>query len=64
MLLSECQQPPSPAFEMSLPNAAQWGRLIATSRDGGNSIFMQDFGGGHRIYTFVTWTLYAAQPAP
>ena len=57
---SGAQQPPAPAFEMSLPDAAQWGRLMATSRDGGQSIFMQDFGGGHRVYTFTTWTLDAA----
>jgi len=61
---SGAQQPAPPAFDMSLPNQAQWGRLVATSRDGGQSVFVQDFGAGHRVYTHVTWTLdMAAQLA-
>jgi len=58
---SGAQQPAPPAFDMGLPNQGQWGRLIATSRDGGQSVFVQDFGGGHRVYTHVTWTLEMAE---
>ncbi|HSC27452.1 MAG TPA: hypothetical protein VLD67_09270 [Vicinamibacterales bacterium] len=59
---SKCagSQPRPPAFDMDLPGVGQWGRHISTSRDGGQSVFVQDFGGGHRVYTHVTWTLDAA----
>jgi hypothetical protein len=46
---------------MELPDIGQWGRLIRTSRDGGQSMFVQDFGNGHRVYTHVTWTLEVAE---
>lgn len=55
------QQPPPPAFDMDLPDIRQWGRLLRTSEDGGQSLFMQDFGNGHRVYTHVTWTLEVAE---
>lgn len=55
------RQSPPPAFDMELPDVAQWGRLMATSSDGGQSIFMQDFGNGYRVYTHVTWTLDVAE---
>ena len=41
---------------MELPNSGQWGRAIAVSRDGGQSVFVQDFGNGYRVYTHITWT--------
>jgi hypothetical protein len=53
--------PAPPAFDMELPDIGQWGRLIRTSRDGGQSMFVQDFGNGHRVYTHVTWTLEVAE---
>ena len=58
----KCQgaQPP-PAFDMELPNSGQWGRAIAVSRDGGQSVFVQDFGNGYRVYTHVTWTPEVAE---
>jgi hypothetical protein len=56
------QQPP-PAFDMDLPGVAQWGRLVRTSPDGGQSLFVQDFGNGFRVYTHVTWTLEVAAQA-
>ena len=31
------------------------------SRDGGQSTFVQDFGNGYRVYTYVTWTLEVAE---
>lgn len=54
-------QPPPPAFDMELPNRGQWGREIAVSRDGGQSVFVQNFGNGYRVYTHVTWTLEVAE---
>jgi hypothetical protein len=33
----------------------QWGRLVKGSREKGTSVYELDFGGGHRIITFVTW---------
>ena len=45
---------------MELPNSGQWGRAIAVSRDGGQSVFVQDFGNGYKVYTHVTWTLEVA----
>jgi hypothetical protein len=53
-------QAPPPAFGMPLHDASQWGRLVATSRNGGKSLFVQDFGGGYRVLTHVTWTLEVA----
>ena len=50
-----------PAFEMELADIGQWGRLIGTSRDGGQSVFVQDFGNGSRVFTHVTWTLEIAE---
>ena len=54
-------QPPPTAFDMELPNSGQWGRAIAVSRDGGQSVFVQDFGNGYQGYTHVTWTLEIAE---
>ena len=50
-----------PAFDMMLSGIDQWGELLETSADGGQSVFMQDFGNGHRVYTHVTWTLEVAE---
>ncbi len=50
-----------PAFDMELADIGQWGRLIGTSRDGGQSMFVQDFGNGSSVYTHVTWTLEIAE---
>ena len=46
---------------MELPNSGQLGRAIAVSRDGGQSVFVQDFGNGYRVYTYGTWTPEVAE---
>jgi hypothetical protein len=46
---------------MELPGIGQWGRLLSVSRDGGQAVFIQDFGRGFRVYTHVTWTLEVAE---
>ena len=57
----KCGAAPPPAFDMELSDIGQWGQLLGTSQDGGQSTFVQDFGNGHRIYTHVTWTLEVAE---
>ena len=54
-------QTPPPAFNMELTGIGQWGQLVRTSRDGGRSTFVQDFGNEHHVYTHVTWTLDIAE---
>lgn len=49
-----------PAFDMPLPSMEQWGKLVHTTPDGGQSVFVQDFGGGNKVITHVTWTLEVA----
>ena len=52
---------PPPAFDMELPSIGQWGQLVSVSRDGGQAVFIQDFGRGFHVYTHVTWTLDVAE---
>ncbi|MBI3361693.1 MAG: hypothetical protein HY023_11355 [Chloroflexi bacterium] len=33
----------------------EWGQLIRTSHDGRASLYERDFGGGHKVFTFVFW---------
>ncbi len=33
----------------------QWGKKIHSSKDGRNEVYKLDFGGGHKVYTFVIW---------
>lgn len=33
----------------------QWGQALRTTSDGRSSLYMRDFGGGHRVFTFVYW---------
>ncbi|MBW3671698.1 MAG: hypothetical protein KY432_08515 [Acidobacteria bacterium] len=49
-----------PAFSMPLPTAETWGEHVRTSPNGGQSLFVQDFGGGYKVFTHVTWTLEVA----
>jgi hypothetical protein len=51
---------PPAAFHMELSRRGQWGRLVSRSRDGGQSLFMQDFGNGYQVFTHVTWALEVA----
>lgn len=34
---------------------ADWGRAVATSRDGRSSVYVRDLGAGARVVTFVIW---------
>ena len=40
--------------DFSASNA--WGKLISSSKDGGASTYMRDFGEGNLVVTFVIWT--------
>jgi hypothetical protein len=35
--------------------ADAWGRPVAASKDGRNSVYVRDFGAGDRVITFVIW---------
>lgn len=56
----KCRDAAPPAFGMPLPDMAQWGQHVSTSANGGQSVFVQDFGGGFKVVTHVTWTLEVA----
>ncbi len=45
--------------DMELEGPGQWGRLVKGSKDSGVQVFEQDFGRGHKVVTFVIWTLEA-----
>jgi hypothetical protein len=48
---------PNAMVDLDFESSGQWGRLVRESRNHGQSVYELDFGGGNRIYTFVTWTL-------
>ena len=48
------QMPPAMG-EIDFESPGQWGRLVKGSRDRGTAIFELDFGGGHKVFTFVIW---------
>jgi hypothetical protein len=55
--VDQTAQLPSAMTEPAFDNQSEWGRLVSESRDHGKSVYELDFGGGKKIYTFVTWTL-------
>ena len=48
---------PNAMTDLDFENSANWGRLVRESRDHGQSVYELDFGGGKKVFTFVTWTL-------
>ena len=46
---------PPAASEIDFSGPAQWGKLIRSTNDGRTELFELDFGGGHKVFTFVTW---------
>jgi hypothetical protein len=40
---------------LELDGPGQWGRLVSASRNGQAELYELDFGGGHKIFTFVIW---------
>jgi hypothetical protein len=41
--------------QLDLSEPSAWGRMVATSPNGMTATFELDFGGGHRVVTFVIW---------
>ncbi|MGH9861848.1 MAG: hypothetical protein ACRD35_00325 [Candidatus Acidiferrales bacterium] len=48
------QMPPAMG-EIDFEGPGQWGRLVRGSRQRGTSVYELDFGGGHKVFTFVIW---------
>jgi hypothetical protein len=48
---------PNAMTELDFDDQRHWGPLVRESRDHGQSVYELDFGGGNRVFTFVTWTL-------
>lgn len=47
---------PPAASDIDFSGPAQWGRLIRSTNNGRTELFELDFGGGHKVFTFVIWT--------
>lgn len=48
---------PNGMTDLDFEHSDQWGRLVRESPDHGQSTYELDFGAGHKVVTFVTWTL-------
>jgi len=48
------QMPPAMG-QIDFDTPAQWGRIVKGSREAGTSVHELDFGGGHKVFTFVIW---------
>ena len=46
------QLPPA-MRDIDFAGPGQWGRLVATTRNGRTALYELDFGGGHKVFTFV-----------
>jgi len=55
---------PTAANEIALDGPAQWGRRVRSTNRGLTELYVQDFGNGHKVFTFVTWTLERAGRSP
>lgn len=43
------------ANNMDTLNRSEWGQVVRTSHDGRSSLYERNFGGGHKVFTFVIW---------
>jgi hypothetical protein len=43
------------ASGLDLSSPSEWGQLMRTTRGGRAQVFERDFGGGHKVVTFVIW---------
>ncbi len=46
---------PAEVANADLSTPDQWGKVVKTARNGRSAIYARDFGGGHRVVTFVVW---------
>lgn len=51
---STSAMPPAMA-DINLDGPRQWGKVIQTAPNGRSAIYELDFGGGHKVFTFVIW---------
>ena len=51
---STSTMPPAVA-DINLDGPRQWGKVVKTSPNGRSSVYELDFGGGHKVFTFVIW---------
>ncbi len=47
--------PPAAMTEIDFAGPGQWGRLIRSTNQGRTELYELDFGGGHKVFTFVIW---------
>lgn len=45
----------SSGVDVDLSDPSEWGKEIRKDHDGRSSLFERDFGGGHKVFTFVFW---------
>lgn len=50
---------PEAMNQIDFDSPGQWGRVIKGSKESGQTVHELDFGNGHKIFTFVIWTLEA-----
>jgi hypothetical protein len=43
--------------QIDFAGPAQWGKLVRQSKDGRYSLYMLDFGRGHKVFHFVVWAV-------
>lgn len=55
--LGQTTKMPNAMTDLDLEHSSNWGRLVSESRNHGQSVYELDFGGGHKVFTFVTWTV-------
>lgn len=41
--------------QIDFAERAQWGQVIRSTNRGQTELYELDFGGGHRVFTFVIW---------
>lgn len=46
---------PPAMSDIDFEGPGQWGKLIRSTRNGRTELYELDFGGGHKIFTFVIW---------
>jgi len=51
---ADTPMPPAMA-QIDLAGPAQWGRIVRSNHNGKMALFEADFGGGHKVFTFVIW---------
>jgi hypothetical protein len=48
---------PPAMTDIDLSGPGQWGKVVRESQGGKTTLYELDFGGGHKVFTFVIWTV-------